>query len=102
MIVFLTGECTPSKNHPDSSEIGGAFVSCWVRADALAVAETIARRKLVDQHWILDEFDDLFEVDRESFVENPEHLRYFDQAIKDGEVYLFNAYPIVEILSHAV
>ncbi len=93
MYYFLF-EATPSLRHPETNEVGGAFVNCWIVANTLADAEIVARKTICDQNWIVDEPEEAFEVTRSFYDKESSSLQYYDQAVVDKEVYVFHSFPV--------
>jgi len=83
-MYFIILEATPQRDNPRREEFGGAFAACWVATDDPAVAEQEARSVLADAGWDARRVDEHYPVDRERYLENPESLRRYDQAVVDG------------------
>ena len=91
---YLQFEATPLPQHPEASTLGGAFINCWVVADSQSDAESLARSNITEQFWRIDKLAECYEEDRSMYDADAADLRYYDQAVKDGEVYVFHTYPI--------
>lgn len=91
---YLQFEATPQPNHPEASSLGGAFVNCWVVADTQSDAEAMARKNIAEQLWRIDKLVECFVDDRDLYDADADQLQYYDQAVIDGEVYVFHTYPI--------
>ena len=91
---YLQFEATPQPEHPESSELGGAFVNCWVAAPSASEAEALARKNIREQLWTIDLMAECYEDNRALYDDDSDDLQYFEQAMIDGEVYVFHTYPI--------
>jgi len=96
MMFFLQFEATPKADHPEFAELGGAFVNCWVTAESINDAESLARAHIEEQRWIVDDLEEAYPIDRSFYDDDPKHLPYFEKALTDGDVYVFHTYPIVD------
>lgn len=90
---YLQFEATPLPEHPDASTLGGAFVNCWVVATTQSDAEAMARKNIAKQLWRINELCECYEDDRTLYDADADDLQYHDQAVIDGEVYVFHTYP---------
>lgn len=91
---MFTLEARPLPRSPDFTAAGGAFVVCYLdpslAADPLAHASAYVR----GQAW------EVVAVEDEPAACEREHapdLEYFDQAVEDGEVYVFHQWPLDDI-----
>lgn len=100
-LFLLTIEARPEPHSEEYGEAGGAFVNCWVNADDLRTAERQAVA-LIEQHgWRPHRFDEWELVCRATYAgrEPPDDgdldLREIvEQAFIDGEVCVFNTWPV--------
>lgn len=91
----------PSPDNPEASEIGGAYVNCWVDADELRAAENRAIEALVGEQWRPTKFDHWEIVCRRCYVEDSryddderrESLEQVDEAFTHGFALTFNCWP---------
>src|SRR6266404_9474024 len=98
-MFYLLIEALPKQ--ADSEQIGGAFINCWIESGAPEEAEQIARKVIEAQGWKVLSFQDVFQVDRSFYQENPEGREYFEQALIDNEVFVFHSYPNSEVADNA-
>lgn len=94
-IFYLQYEATP---HPESVHFeacGGAYVNCWVNAASAPLAHKIAARAIVDNGWMIVSIEERgYEVTEQWYTDDYEMLEYFEQAVNDGECYVFNQWPV--------
>ncbi len=66
-----------------------AWVNCWIndssRENALKKAITLIR----EHGWFVAEILEAYPISREAYAHNPESLKYYEQALIDGEVFVF-------------
>jgi hypothetical protein len=92
---------TPEPEAADYGVAGGAFVNCWVDADDLRAAERRAVALIHQAGWRPQRFDEWSIVTREKYVdckadreEEPDLCKFVEQAFTDGEVCIFNIWPV--------
>jgi len=85
-------EVRPKQTHPQFGEYSGAMASCWILRDTLADAESVARGWIADEDWRITETEFVGEITRET--QQPDGLRYFEQAEIDREVFVFYTWPV--------
>ena len=94
---YLQFEATPRPEHPEASKLGGAFVNCWVVAPSASEAEALARVYMREQLWDIESLAEYYVNDRALYDDDSTGLQYFEQALIDGEVYVFHTYPIHDV-----
>jgi hypothetical protein len=100
-LFLLTIRARPEPDADDYGEAGGAFVNCWVNADDLSTAERRAV-PLIQQHgWRPHRFEEWELVTRATYADREPRdddgldLReVVEQAFIDGEVCVFNTWPV--------
>ena len=85
-------EARPKATHSRAHEIGGATVNCWIERGTLEEAESYARGSIADEDWTILHKEDGFLVTRDT--QDPEGMRYFEQAEIDKEVFVFHTWPL--------
>jgi hypothetical protein len=90
----FTLEARPLPDSPDFEAAGGAFVVCYLQPglaeDPLQHAAAYVRA----QDWqVIGVEDEPAQFDREQAPDE----EYFDQALTDGEVYVFHQWPLADI-----
>jgi len=93
-VYFVNLEAHPKPNSEAYGTISGAQAACWVATDSPAVAEERARATLADAGWDTEELEELRPVTRDDFVQSPDSLERFDQAIMDGIVITLHTWPV--------
>jgi hypothetical protein len=85
-------EARPKATHSHANQVGGAMVNCWIQRDTLEEAESYARGSIADEDWTILRKEEGFLVTRET--QDPEGMRYFEQAEIDKEVFVFHTWPL--------
>jgi len=92
-IFYLQIESVPSSKSEDYKEAGGAFISCWVKADTIENARKKAVSSIEDNSWVVVDVQESYIVSAETYENGNEALEYFNQAVTDGEVYSYHLWP---------
>jgi len=99
-LFLVTIEARPEPDSDEHGEAGGAFVNCWVDADDLRTAERRAAALIRENGWRPHRFDDWELVTRSTYDgrepddDGPELREVVEQAFIDGEVCVFNTWPV--------
>ena len=87
-------EAIPCRNNPESKEFGGAFVNCWVKASAQEDALKRVQEFIKNENWIFMKVEDIWEAQRQSYIDLPDSLECYDEACEIGLSAVFNTWPI--------
>jgi hypothetical protein len=93
-VYYFMYEAEPEPGTSAAEEHGGGFVNCWIDRPTMGEAEAVAIAMIGEYGWRVVACEEVEEVDREYYADNPEGLRYFEQAVIDSEVLVFHVYPI--------
>jgi hypothetical protein len=93
-IFFLLIEVTPAPNSAHFSEVGGAFVNCWIKSNTEESAAITAQASIQNDGWIIITIEETFIAEKEIYSDKPESLELFEQAEIDGEAYRFHTWPL--------
>lgn len=96
MMFYFLFEGTPRRESGANEDIGGAFINCWIERPTLEEAEHVARSDIEAEGWIVGNPEEAHAVDRSTYANNPVGMEYFEQALTDKEVFVFNQYPVVD------
>jgi hypothetical protein len=91
-LFYAIYEGRPTPQAHDTAEVGGASIVCWVRAASKVEAADQARRAIEERLWVIVAVDEAWAEATESAVP-PESMQYFEQAMSDGECYVFHTWP---------
>ena len=95
-IYYLMIEAIPCRNNPESKELGGAFVNCWVKASTQKDALKRVQEFIKNENWIFMKVEDIWEAQRQSYIDLPDSLECYDEACEIGLSAVFNTWPIDE------
>lgn len=95
-IYYLLLEGKPDINNEESKEVAGAYINCWVKAKDEAAAKDKAIRYIKTQEWEPLNIEEIFVVNRERYVDEPDSLECFEGAINYGVGAIFYTWPISE------
>ena len=94
MIYYLMLEAIPCHNNPESNEFGGAYINCWVKASTQKEALQRAKEYIKNENWMFIKTEDIWEAQRQSYIDLPDSLECYDEACKNGLSAIFNTWPI--------
>ena len=93
IIYYLMAEAVPHHNNPESKEYGGAYVNCWVKADTSTDALSKFKEYILEQRWSFIKLEDIFTVQREQYLDDPDSLESYDNAVQYGLGAIFHTWP---------
>lgn len=89
--MFLEGE--PLPENKESKEFAGAYINCWVNAKDNKSAKDKAMKCVHEEGWKILKIKAMFVTNRKRYLENPESLECFDQALTYGIGIVFYTWP---------
>jgi hypothetical protein len=93
-IYYAIFEATPKPDSPQFENCGGAFINCWVRAQSSNEAESVAAAAISVSGWnMISQEDEWRELTDHSYSELDEEWRWYQQAVTDGECYVYHLWP---------
>ena len=93
-MILITFEAIPRHDSPEASEVGGAYVTCWIAANDMHEAELDARQHIHESGWIVGERTETSVIERADVEDDPDSLAYFDEARADGACFVFHTWPL--------
>jgi hypothetical protein len=75
---------------------GGAIVGCWIKNQTKKNAYLIAKGWIEDNGWVSLSLEDQYPVSEDDYKEKIKGKEYFEQALIDEEVFVFNIFLIHE------
>ncbi len=97
-LVMFEAKQRPEFPHEESC--GGAFVNCYIKGRTPKRAYQDAKEWVQESGWEIVKLEDQHEIDRASFEKPEDGLEYYEQALIDGEVFVFHTYPEEEESEH--
>ena len=92
-VYYLMVEAVPHHNNPESKEYSGAYINCWVKADTPTDALCKVKEYIHEQHWSFVKLEDIFTVQRERYLDEPDSLEGYDNASQYGLDAIFYTWP---------
>jgi hypothetical protein len=77
----------------NDSNIGGAFVGCWIEAASLKKAINIAIEKINENDWDIIKKDQAVRIKEGHYSNNDSGFEFYQQALMDKCVLRFHTYP---------
>lgn len=81
------------ESHPEHDRIDLAYVGCWLDRESETESVEAAKSMILEEPWVIEEVESVSEVTAEDYADDPENLAYFEQAVEDGNVLVFNVCP---------
>lgn len=91
---FLTYLAHPTESAQEFADSGGAYVNCWILNDSRQAAEELAISMIDEYGWAVDALEDAGTVTSDDYTEDDEDREFYEQALVEGEVLVFNTWPI--------
>ena len=92
-MYFFTFVSQPTPNAQEFAEFEGAYVNCWIRHDDRNEAQARAAELIRDYGWTVEALEDSGTVSSEDYQEGDEDREFYEQALIEGEVLVFNTWP---------
>ena len=92
-MFYLQYGCIPSQTSDKYGELGGAYISCWIKAVSMKAARKIAELAIQENKWIVQGLEESYPIKQKNYEKDDESLEYFQQAEIDGEVYVYDTWP---------
>ena len=95
-IYYIMIEATPDSSNPESKKIGGAYINFWVSASTQKDALKRAKEYIKNEKWMFIKMEDIWEAQRQAYIDLPQSLECYDEACKIGLSAIFNTWPVDE------
>lgn len=92
-MYFTIVEAIPEKASEAFDKYGGAHVACWINSDDWNKAQGKAIALVLNSGWHVKKIVEEKSVSPESYSSSDEAVKYFEQALVDGEVCVFYTFP---------
>ena len=93
-IFCVQYEVAPAPGSANFDVAGGAYVSCWVKADSAGEALDRSSAAIKESGWtILTVEDQCREIAESEFSGDDDDLEHYRQAVSDGECYVVHQWP---------
>lgn len=80
-------------SHLEHGRIDQAFVGCWMDRETEEEALEDAKTMILEEPWVIEEVESISVVTAEDYVDDPETRAYYEQALEDKNVLVFNVCP---------
>lgn len=90
---YLIVEAAQDPTFCHEKQFGGATVGCWIKDQTKRNAYLVAKGWIEDHGWVPLSLEDQYPVSAERYEGNAEGRQYFEQALTDGEVFVFHTSP---------
>ena len=89
---YLIIEAAQDPNFKHDTPYERAQVGCWIKNQTKKNAYLISKGWIEEQGWVPMSLEDQHPVSAETYKDNPDGRRYFEQALIDDEVFAFFTY----------
>jgi hypothetical protein len=94
-MFYIQYEVRPLPDNADFSTAGGAYANCYVIATSAEDAVKRAYENFSEQAWeVVAVEEEPVETARECYLDDPEILAIYDDAVEHGECYVYHMWPI--------
>src|SRR5436309_3308397 len=93
---FLIFSVYPKPNTSEHARYAGADAACWINVKSKETARRKARLMIERQGWVVEKLEEEKLLSRKDYSNASDGLKYFDQAVTDGEVVVFFTSPAEE------
>jgi hypothetical protein len=94
-IFFARYEAIPLPDSAEFEQLGGAYINCWIDAASEEEASELSAASIRESGWKIVSVEDPFrEVAVDGYGDDDEARSYHEQAVEDGECYVFHQWPI--------
>jgi hypothetical protein len=92
-MFFYTFLATPTPEAKEFSDTGGAYVNCWIQGQERTEAERRAAELIEDYGWSIEALEETATVSGDDYAPEDEDREFYEQALMEGEVLVFNTWP---------
>jgi hypothetical protein len=92
-LFLVTIAARPHEESSHFADVGGAYVSCWLDVESEQAAVAQAEAEVLKASWVPDSIETVVVVTREDYAEDDPSLQYFEQALLDKVVLVFQMWP---------
>lgn len=92
-MFLLTYLAVPTSDAKEFHEAGGAYVSCWIQSGDRYAAEQRATDLIQEYGWSVEGLEEGATVTGADYDRDDEDREFYEQALVEGEVLVFNTWP---------
>jgi hypothetical protein len=92
-MYHLTFLAVPTPDAKEFHNAGGAYVTCWIQNQDRQDAEQRARNLIEEYGWTVESFEEGATVTSADYTGDDEDREFYEQALAEGEVLVFNTWP---------
>jgi hypothetical protein len=92
-MYFFTFLATPTPDAKEFADTAGAYVHCWIQEEERAEAEQRASGLIHDYGWSVEALEEGSTVTGDTYSEEDEDREFYEEALMEGAVLVFNTWP---------
>ena len=85
----LRMEAKQRGDYPHEKRYAGAYVDCYIKDQTVTNALYVAKGWIVENGWEVIEIEEQREITLEDYADDAEGREFFQQALRDGEVFAY-------------
>jgi hypothetical protein len=95
-MFFFTFRAVPTPDAKEFFDSAGAYVACWIQNSSRDLAEERAAELIREYGWSVESLEEGAVVASEDYALDDEDREFYEQALVEGEVLVFNTWPRTE------
>jgi hypothetical protein len=92
-MFFFTFLAVPTPDAKEFLDSGGAYVNCWIQGEDRQDAEQRASDLIHEYGWSVEALEEGAIVTSADYSQDDEDREFYEQALVEGEVLVFNTWP---------
>jgi hypothetical protein len=92
-MYFFTFRAVPTPDAREFHEAAGAYVNCWIQNSSRDLAEERAADLIHEYGWSVESLEEGAIVSSDDYEDDDEDREFYEQALMEGEVLVFNTWP---------
>lgn len=92
-MFFFTYLATPTPDAKEYPDTAGAYVDCWIQSGDRSEAESRARDLIQEYGWSVEALEEGATVTSQDYQDDDENREFYEQALMEQEVLVFNTWP---------
>jgi hypothetical protein len=92
-MFYFTYLAAPTPDAKEYADSGGAYVDCWIQSSDRSEAEARAAELIREYGWAVEALEEGTIVTSQDYQEDDENREFYEQALMEQEVLVFNTWP---------
>lgn len=92
-VYYFAFLASPTPDAGELADAGGAYVNCWILNEGRQPAEQRATDLIEEYGWSVEALEEHATVTSSDYAEDDEDREFYEQALVEREVLVFNVWP---------